>query len=138
MKAMAQGPCSSGGGGGITEVYTVQGGVAVLQQTFPDGSGGEPGSAKLFKNGTLFYHDLENDGFKYFHFEDGELKLTAILTDSYKDGMVHYTHILPDGSETVITWEEHWRLRQEYAGGSFDLADLDWHRIGKKIAEEEE
>jgi hypothetical protein len=110
----------------------------VLQQTFPHGSADEPGGARLFKNGTLYYHDIENRRYNYFHFEDGELKLTAIVAHSYKDGIVHYTHILPDETETVITWEEFNQLRQEYAGGSFDLADLDWHRVGKKIAEEEE
>ena len=113
------------------EVYTIQDGVAVLQQSFKDDPGGH--GARLQKNGVIRVDkSQEKDGKveivdSFYRFENGELKLQAELIM----GIGYCFHIPANGVEISITREEYHQLSLDYAGDDYKSPDLDWKPLAE-------
>jgi len=111
-------------GGGLIDVYVIQNDVAVQQRSFPRGT--ESGSDTwLLETGVIISNNDINNSRSFYRFENGALKLQAILTSRTGIG---YIYIQADGSETSITWEEHVQLMEEY--GVWEArAQLNWQPL---------
>ena len=109
--------------GGISNIYTIQDGVSVQIKSFPFG---DEDGARLLSNGVIAQHyELE---IRFYRFEDGELIRFATLVSGV--GGVNNYHILADGTEIPITWDERWEISERY-GGDWMPMNLDWRPLAE-------
>ena len=113
------------------DIYTIQNGVAVLQDAFrPFGEGGSIHPSTLFKNGTIrydFFGEIGDQGFGYYRFEDGVLKLQTTI----KDDNGQYFHFNIYSQKYIpINKTEFDRLQKEFEGDG-QVVELDWKPLAE-------
>jgi hypothetical protein len=111
-------------GRGILDVYCIQNGVPIQQQSFREEEEGS--TARLLKSGIILAYIYEERAYKYYRFEDGGLRLQATLIGDYRTALID-----KNGCKTYITVEDSQRLMGELAGDTFDSADLDWKPLAE-------
>jgi len=113
-------------GRGILDIYTIQNDVAVQAKSFYFARNAEFGTGVwLLETGIIQSGDIINN--RFYRFEDGLLKFQGALIQ----GTGNMRHILADGSETIVTWDESLQLIEDYGEGNWNRAQLDWQPLAE-------
>jgi len=108
---------------GLTDIYTIQDGVAVQIKSF-DYEDEE--STEFLENGIIA-HRYKGE-VRFYRFEDGMFQHVATLIAGI--GGINNYHILADGTEFSVTWEEYRQISGEY-GGNWRTKSFAWRPIAE-------
>jgi len=115
----------------LQAVHAIQNGVAVWQEALPSLVADFPEQRSILKNGTIRVKSVvadEGSFFRYYRFEDGELKLQIILLDS-AFGIEYYRREYGN-NDVPITNEEFDRVQKEMEGDG-QVVELDWKPLAE-------
>jgi len=112
-------------------VHAIQNGVAVWQEALPSLVADFPEQRSILKNGIIRVKSVDSDNgsfFRYYRFEDEELKLQIILLDS-AFGNEYYRREYGN-KDVPVTKEEFDRMRKEMEGDG-QVVNLDWKPLAE-------